>query len=150
LIVVGLRRKKTKEATTATTAASVASADGAAELSESDDSDSGGDGGDDGEGLSKKAKQDREKARIASLPMFGPFDREVPGTETTIDFEPLRTPGVHLPEGFVGGSPMSLFMLYFTTEFMTEVMELTNKKGELERTKVILSTNHDSSLHLVT
>lgn len=69
--------------------------------------------------------------------MFGPFDREIPGTETTIDFEPVRTPGVHLPEGFVGGSPLR------------EVMELSNKKGELERTKVILSTNHDSTLHLV-
>jgi hypothetical protein len=41
-------------------------------------------------------------------------------------------------------------MLYFTPEIISKVVELTNKKGEFERTKLILFTNYDSALHLVT
>lgn len=71
--------------------------------------------GDECESISlTKEQEKKEKERIAQLPVFGPYDREIPGTVPQYDFQLFRVPGVHLPEGVVAECPTNLFLLFFT------------------------------------
>jgi hypothetical protein len=68
--------------------------------------------------------------------VFGPYDREIPGTVPQYDFQLFHVPGVHLPEGVVAECPTNLFLLFFTLDMMSKVMEHANKKGNSEQNKV--------------
>lgn len=73
--------------------------------------------------------------------MFGPYDRELPFNVNDFDFEPLRDPGVHVPAGdnVDPGSPSSLFLLFFGTVLVNEIVRFTNMKGKIESEKVKLT-----------
>ena len=67
------------------------------------------------------------------------YDRELPSNVTNIDFEPCRTPEVHLPADadVDTSSPVSLFLLFFGTDLVNKIVEFTNMEGRTESTKVI-------------
>jgi hypothetical protein len=50
-----------------------------------------------------------------------------------IDFEPLREPEVHLPAGCNVEQPSDLFMLFFTEELVSKIVDFTNKNGASNR-----------------
>ena len=58
--------------------------------------------------------------------MYGPDNRELSSNVTTIDFKPLRAPGVHLPEDAAvdTSSPSSLFLLFFGFVLVNQLWNL--------------------------
>lgn len=50
--------------------------------------------------------------------------------DTHVDeFEPQRVPGLHLPQGFVAESELSLFQLYFSANIITMLSTFTNENA---------------------